>query len=254
MPPDPQPMDHQQRLELAWRIAGRLVARYNASLKAIGLYGSAARNQDGPYSDMEMFCVLKEPGESRNFEWCAGPWKAEVNVRGEEELRHEAAEFDGRWALTHGAFVHVLPLRDPEHYFDGLRELAMLHSSEDARVLIEEALVCDIYERVGKVRNAFAQQNHQALPTLAVLLAQRTAYILGLEHRHLYRTASSVLAEAVRLPNLPGGFTALTHLVMGGNLSDAALVASACDTLWAGLVYWAEERGYTLVASQDIPF
>lgn len=254
MSPDPQPMDHQQRLKLAQKIAGRLIARYNTSLKAIGLYGSVARNQDGPYSDIELFCVLRGSGETQNYEWCAGPWKAEVNVRGEEELRVEAARLPGRWALTHGAFVNVLPLMDPEHYFDGLRELVMQHSSEDWRTLIEEELICNIYEQVGKARNAFVQQNYQALPTLAVLLAQRTAYILGLEHRRLYQAASSVLDEAVKLPDLPEGFTALAHLVMAGNLSDASLVNSACNNLWSGLVRWADERGYTLVASREIPF
>jgi len=254
MSPDPQPMDHRQRLELARRIARRLAARYNASLKAIGLYGSVARNQDGPYSDIEMFCVLKEPGETRNFEWCAGPWKAEVNVRGEENLRGLAARLDERWALTHGAFVRVLPLMDPEHYFAGLQELVMHHAPEDFRLLIEEGLIDDMYERVGKIRNAFVRQQYQALPTLAVLLAQRTAYILGLEHRHLYQTASSLLDEAIQFPNLPEGFTSLAHLVMGGRLSDAALVESACDTLWAGLVRWADERSYTLVTPEEIPF
>lgn len=254
MYPDPQPMDHQQRLKLAERIAARLSTRYGPSVKAIGLYGSLARNQDGPYSDIEMFCVLKGPAESHNYEWCAGPWKAEVNVRGEETLLQEAAQLDSRWPLTHSAFVHILPLLDPEHYFGGLRELVMQHTPEDFHVLIEEGLIFDIYERIGKIRNAFARRDFQALPTLAILLAQRTTYILGLEHRHLYRTASSMLEEAIMLPDLPEGFQTLAHLVMSGELSDAAIVTSACDTLWSGLVRWAQERGYTLVAAQEIPF
>ena len=254
MYPDPQPMDHHQRLDLAERIAARLSARYGPSVKAIGLYGSLARNQDGLYSDSEMFCVLKGSGERHNYEWCAGPWKAEVNVRGEEDLRQEAAQLDGEWSLTHGAFVHILPLMDSEHSFDGLRELVMHHAPENFRVIIEEELVFEIYELIGKIRNAFIQKNTQALPTLAVLLAQQTAYILGLEHCYLYRTASSVLEEAVTLPDLPDGFQTLAHLVMTGELSDASMVASACETLWSGLVWWAEKRGYTLVASQEIPF
>lgn len=254
MYPDLQPMDHQQRLRLAEKIAARLRERYGLSVKAIGLYGSLARNQDGPYSDIEMFCVLMGAAESHNYEWCAGPWKAEVNVRGEETLRQEAAQLDDKWALTHSAFVYILPLLDPEHYFDGLSELVMQHAPEDFRALIEEGLIFDIYERIGKVRNAFALQHFQALPTLAVLLAQRTTYILGLEHRHLYRTASSMLEEALTLPDLPEGFQALARLVMSGALTDASVVASACDVLWSGLVQWAKERGYTLVASREIPF
>lgn len=127
-------------------------------------------------------------------------------------------------------------------------------SPEVFRAVIEEVLVRDIYELIGKVRNACVQKHAQALPTLAVELAHRTAYALGLEHRHLYGTSSSVLDEAMTMPDPPDGFRSLAHLVMTGDLQDAFTVASACNTLWLGLVRWAVGRGYTLVASQEIPF
>jgi kanamycin nucleotidyltransferase len=254
MYPVPEPMEHQQRMELAQMIAERLIARYGKVVKAIGLYGSLARNEDGPYSDIEMFCVLRAPGETRNYEWCAGSWKAEVNVRDEVSLRQEASQVDGRWARTHGKFVHIFPLTDPEDYFSGLRELVMSHPPELFREVIEEVLIADMYELIGKVRNAQVRGHDQALVVLAVELTQRTASALGLEHRHLYGTSSSVLDEAVRLPDPPEGFHSVAQMVMTGNLHHAPMIVSVCDTLWSGLVRWAEERNYTLVASQDIPF
>jgi kanamycin nucleotidyltransferase len=117
MVPDPQPMNDQQRLRLAHAIADRLLVRCGDLVKAIGLYGSLARNDDGPYSDSEMVCLLRPPGETRDDEWCAGPWKAEVNVRDAERLRAEAAQLEGDWALTQGADVHIFPLTDPEQSF-----------------------------------------------------------------------------------------------------------------------------------------
>lgn len=254
MYPIPEPMEHQQRVELAQMIAERLMARYGKSVKAIGLYGSLARNEDGPYSDIEMFCVLRTPGEIRTYEWCAGPWKAEVNVLDEVSLRQKASQVNGYWARTHGAFVRILPLTDTENYFGGLRELVMSHPPELFRAVIEEVLIGDIYELVGKVRNAHVRGRDQALAVLAVELTQRTAYALGLEHRHLYGTSSSVLDEAVKLSDPPDGFHVLAQMVMAGNLQHAPTIVSACDTLWLGLVRWAEKRGYTLVAAQDIPF
>lgn len=254
MYPIPEPMEHQQRMKLAQMIAERLITRYGTSVKAIGLYGSLARNEDGPYSDIEMFCVLRAPGETRNYEWCAGPWKAEVNVLDEVSLCQEASQVDGRWAQTHGAFLHVLPLTDPEDYFSGLRALVMSHPPEIYRAVVEEVLIGDIYEIIGKVRNAHMRGYDQALAVLAVELTQRTAYALGLAHRHLYGTSSSILDEALRLPDPPEGFHVLAQMVMTGNLQHAPVIVSGCDTLWSGLVRWAEERGYTLIASQDIPF
>ena len=111
----------------------------------------------------------------------------------EVSLRQEASQVDGRWARTHGKFVHIFPLTDPEDYFSGQRELVVSHPPE------------------------------------------------------LFR-------EAVRLPDPPEGFHPLAQMVMTGNLHHAPMIVSACNTLWSGLVRWAEERSYTLVASQDIPF
>ncbi|MFL5629162.1 MAG: nucleotidyltransferase domain-containing protein [Ktedonobacteraceae bacterium] len=108
MYPFPQPMNHQQRMRLAQAIAERLISRYGESVKALGLYGSLARNEDGPYSDIEMFCVLRKGEETHTYEWCTGPWKAEVNVLDEVSLRQEASQIDGRWALTHGAVIYRL--------------------------------------------------------------------------------------------------------------------------------------------------
>lgn len=56
------------------------------------------------------------------------------------------------------------------------------------------------------------------------------------------------------LPDPPQGFHFLADLVLRGDLRDASTLASVCDTLWAGLVSWARERKYTLVASEEIPF
>ncbi|HEX4203877.1 MAG TPA: kanamycin nucleotidyltransferase C-terminal domain-containing protein [Ktedonobacteraceae bacterium] len=237
MHPVPEPMEHQQRIELAQMIAQRLIVRHGKLVKAIGLYGSLARNEDGPYSDVEMFCVLREPGETRNYEWCTGPWKAEVNVIDEASLRQEASQVGGRWALTHGAFMHVLPLTDPENYFDELRELVLSHPSDCFREVIEEVLIGDIYELIGKIRNAHVKRQDQALAVLAVELTHRTAYALGLEHRHLYRTSSSVLDEAIALPHPPEGFHTLARMVMTGNLQHAATIVSVGDMLWLGLVH-----------------
>jgi kanamycin nucleotidyltransferase len=249
----PQPMAHQRREELARAIAERLLKRYGAGVKAIGIYGSLARGEDGPFSDIEMICVLRGVTEEHTYEWCAGPWKAEVNVLDEPTLQREAAELEGRWALTQGAFVDLRPLIDPEDCFGGLRALVMSHSPAAFRMVIEEVLIGDIYELIGKTRNARSAGRFHALPVLAVELARRTAMVLGLEHRHLYGTGSYVLEQAITLPSPPDGWLPLAEMIMRGDLRDHEGIAAACDALWAGLARWAEARGYTIVASREIP-
>lgn len=47
----PQPIKRTERMALVQEIADRLLAVYQECVHAIGLYGSTARDTDGPYSD-----------------------------------------------------------------------------------------------------------------------------------------------------------------------------------------------------------
>ena len=102
LPTDPRPQSRERRLALARQIARRLAEVHGPALKAVGVYGSTARGTDGPYSDLEMWCVLRTTGEDYAHEWTTGPWKAEVDVYSADLILAEAARVDGRWPLTHG--------------------------------------------------------------------------------------------------------------------------------------------------------
>jgi kanamycin nucleotidyltransferase len=250
----PEPISREDRLRLAWEIAGHARKAYGIELIAIGLYGSMARGEDGPYSDIEMFCVLRRPGAEFSVEWAAGPWKAEVDFYGEDVLLARAAAVDGRWPLTHGAYHQVKALHDPEGYFAQLRAVAAGRPPEAFAEAISATLVGELYEFVGKVRNAVAAGETLALPEWAMQMARYAAYVLGLHRRRLYTSGGRVLAEALTLPDRPAGFDALCDLVMSGRLSDPGAVAAACEALWAGLAAWAEQHGYPIVSESRIPF
>jgi kanamycin nucleotidyltransferase len=90
---EPQPRTHTDRMALAERIARRLFELHGQAVLAIGVYGSTARGQDGPYSDLEMMAIVRD-GEGHTHEWTAGPWKAEVNVRPLADALESAADLD----------------------------------------------------------------------------------------------------------------------------------------------------------------
>ena len=64
----PQPQTHSDRLDNMQRIAAALQAHYGARLLALGVYGSMARGSDGPFSDIEMHCILHGQGVETSFE------------------------------------------------------------------------------------------------------------------------------------------------------------------------------------------
>jgi kanamycin nucleotidyltransferase len=240
MPGGPQPMERERRLELAYRIAERVQRHYRERTLAVGIYGSLARGSDGPYSDIEMHCVLQGSGIERCHEWSAGPWKAEVNVYSADVVLRWAAEVDVDWSITHGAYTQVLPVHDPTGFFPRLRDTVLSQPDEAFRRAVRDVIVGELYERIGKIRNARAMGNDACLPYLAVDLAKVGACLLGLAHRHLYGSSSRLFPESLTLPHRPDGYDRLCRMVMSGELSDATRVADTSDTFWLGIESWAE--------------
>jgi kanamycin nucleotidyltransferase len=238
----PQPLDRNQRLEVAREITARIQHHYGDNVLAVGIYGSLARGTDGPYSDIEMHCVLRGNGVDECYEWSAGAWKAEVDVYSEDVALQWASEVDGDWSLTHGAWIEVLVMCDPTGFFCRLRDVALSQPDHVFQQVIRDVIVGELYERIGKVRNAQAAGHDACLPYLAVELVKFGACLLGLANRHLYTTSTRMFEESLALDGRPGGYDVLCRMVMAGELADPARIADACDAFWSGIERWAEER------------
>ena len=243
---EPQPRTHSERMVLAERISSRLFELHGQAVLAIGVYGSTARGQDGPYSDLEMMAIVRDD-EADTHEWTAGPWKAEVNVRRLADALESAAALDDDWPLAQGEFAHVLALHDPGGFFPTLRARVFEHGAAEFEALMRDVIVGDILELVGKWRNMQARGAFAGLPSLAVKLVQHTAWLIGMANRALYSTSSEVFAEALQMPDRPEGFDALCAQVMHGDLRDPVSLIAHCESLWRGIVKWAEDHRIALV-------
>jgi len=243
MPGGPKPMDRTRRLELAREIAAQIQRHYGDQVLAIGVYGSVARGTDGPYSDIEMHCVLRGSGVDICHEWSVGPWKAEVDVYSEDVILEWASEVDVDWSVTHGACTNVLLLYDPSDFFSRLRDVTFSRPEQVFQRVILDVIVGEIYERIGKIRNARAKKNDTCMPYLAVELAKIGAFLLGLASRHLYTAPTRLFEESLTLPGRPDGYDSLCRMVMMGELGDSARIADVADDFWSGVERWARERG-----------
>uniref|UniRef100_UPI003EBE8881 ANT(4')-I family aminoglycoside nucleotidyltransferase n=1 Tax=Bacillus cytotoxicus TaxID=580165 RepID=UPI003EBE8881 len=250
----PGKVTREERMKIAYTIANQILEKYGSNVKAIGIYGSLARKTDGPFSDIEMKCVLYSLKDSYSYEWTAGNWKAEVNFDSEENIVEEATTIEENWPLTHGQFFTMLPIYDPEGFFQELRQKA---SSID-KTIFEEAicktLVEEMYEYIGKVRNIEIQGPKTFLPTLAIKIATTGAMILGLHNKQYFTTSAQVLPEALAFTDKPEGFDALCEMVMSGNLSNHKQIMNVCENFWKGLLSWSAKKSYVIKCSNDVPF
>ncbi len=250
----PQALSRPQRMTIAHEIAERVKERFHSEVLAIGLYGSLAREEDGPYSDIELFGVLRTDHYQQVYEWCTAAWKAEVDLYGKQTLLERAARVEGSWPLTHSALQTVLPLYDPEQFFAELRRITQAAPPPLFRDAIERQLVDNVFEVIGKIRNTQVFGTSSALPALVVKLAQAVAMVVGLANRQCYTTGTQVLPEAMALPDLPDGFRELGQMILVGDLRDGQQLVAACERLWQGLNIWAERHEYQPLSPERIPF
>ncbi len=250
----PQPLSHTQRMAIAHEIVQQVKERFPLEVFAIGLYGSLARGEDGPYSDIELFGVLRVEQYEQCYEWCTAEWKAEVDLYGTRTLRERAARVDGQWPLTHSAFQTILPIEDPEHFFDEIRTIAQASPEARFREAIEHLMVDNVIECLGKIRNIQALKTPGALSPLVLKLGRWVAMMVGLANRQCYTTETHIFSEAVALSDLPDGFRELGQIILTGDLRDRQQLGAVCERLWHGLNIWMQNHSYQFISPRRIPF
>ncbi len=249
--PSPQPVTQQDRRKIAQHIARRVQVHFGDTLLALGIYGSLARGDDGPYSDIEMWAVMRQDGIERFIEWVAGPYKVQIDVFSRNVLWQDAARVEYDWPLTHGSMADVQPVFDPHGFFPQLRERILSRPQEDFDRAMRELIIDELYEMVGKIRNLRAAQDYGALAFFVQKLALSGAWMLGLAHQRYFSSAARTFDESLALGGAPAGYAGLLRYVMSGDLRPVPALFAAVDAFWDGVVEWAASRGLSITDSLD---
>ncbi|MED2693767.1 ANT(4')-I family aminoglycoside nucleotidyltransferase [Bacillus toyonensis] len=249
----PRKMTREERMKIAHTIANQVLVKYGSNVKAIGIYGSLARKTDGPFSDIEIKCILNSLEEGYSYEWTSGDWKAEVNIDCVKDIIEEATTVEENWPLTHGQFFNISPIYDPDEFFQELRQKAGSVENRFFKEAICKTLVEEMYEYMGKLRNIEFQGPKTFLPTLAMEISTTGAMILGLHNKRCFTTSAQVLPEAMSFTDKPDGFDVLCKMVMSGDLSDSKQIINSCEKYWENLLNWSANHDYMIKCSIDLP-
>jgi len=250
----PQRIDANQRRAVVDQIASRLTAAFGDSIIAVGLYGSTARGVDRDFSDVEMFCVLRNPGYDRRLEWICGGVKAEIELFGEDVIRRKSAELDDVWPVTHAAFANPKPIRGAPAFFAELRRLVYDHTEAQFHDAIRGIIVGELYEGLGKVRNAMLSRAYESLPRVTMRIAIMAELMVGLAHKHIYTAAGLATAESMNLTPRPGNHDELCTMVVGSELSNPNRISDVVERYWKSVIEWAVAERIDLAPVLSWPF
>ena len=243
----PEPIDHTNRLKIAESIADQLKNHFKERVIAIAVYGSLSKGTDGPYSDIEMDCVLDDLGRDQRLEWCGGGLKAEVDIFSVNSILKKAAEVGPKWAISHGIYIHFLPIYDPTNLYVHRLKTALSQPEYKFRQAMRDLIVEEMFEMEGKIRNAGKRKEFSTLAYYAVGQARWGALLLGLANRYMYSSFDKIFNESLELDGRPDGYDELCRLVISGEPSNPELVLNACEKYWSGVSAWAKEKGIKLI-------
>jgi kanamycin nucleotidyltransferase len=250
----PQPQDRAARLRMVDKIVDDLRATHGDRIIAIALYGSLAKGIDGPFSDIELFCVVQGNNIDYSHEWVYGVSKAEVNLYSEDMIQRSATSVDEKWSLSQGQLLAARPLYGEPAFFDHLSKLVLSPPPEEFNAVIRAMLVGEFYEWMGKLRNARSSGHTAYIPLMACHFVEFAAQMMGMAHRVCYTTGAKMLEESLQLTIRPDGYDELCGMVMAGQLSDSEQVTAALERCWAGIGVWAAVNGIEMDEHNRWPF
>jgi kanamycin nucleotidyltransferase len=239
-------MERTRRRQLAEELAAK-VARSRKDVVAVILFGSVARGDDGPDSDVELTAVVRRAGGAAQ-RFVLGGVLFNVYWRNAAGERRHMLEPDGD-ATRHG-FLDGLPLYDTHAWFAHLkRDVANLPASFYVRSA--ENALHEMYEYVCKARNA-RRRGDEANVVYATGVVGYLARVLAalLNHRH-YRSENTMTDEWRQFPDLPGDFGRLVGPLVGGSAPLQERYDSAI-ALWRLCRTWAARRRVRLRTVQNL--
>jgi kanamycin nucleotidyltransferase len=243
----PVPKNHTDRLSLATDIAERARRRFNAA--AVAAYGSLARGDDGPYSDIELICVADAVDDT--IEWLHDGWRIEVDVRSPDSLLHHASSVASDWSITHANYVYTLPIHDPDRFFGRLATVVKNAPQTAFDRAIANLCGGELHQAIAKLRNA-RSRGEPPPPGFVFYVAKIGYWLLGLANRHPYATASRALAESLSLAERLPGYDPLCRMALAGDITDSNAVFEACEAFWRGAAECAAARGMALDSSAHL--
>jgi kanamycin nucleotidyltransferase len=206
-------MTTKQRLQLADQLYRKLRRELGDKLRGFFVSGSTARGDDGPYSDIEMWSVVRKP-VPKSFGRLISGCVAEVEFMTYGEALNAVSEPSLRWPIKVDQFTRVVALRDEDRIIERIRNKLDSLNDDFFTACIRDGII-NLTEEVGKVRNAWIRKQEAALRQVAVYVAEITSYIVALENAATIPTARYQWYEHRDWKHVPNGYENALHSAAG---------------------------------------
>lgn len=203
-------MENVNRRSLARSLAEHLHIHYGAQVLLVGVYGSAARGNDTPWSDLDLLVVGTADLRFSERTLLIQSMPVHLAYFSEPELLTILDQPGLRWPETMGVLSTVQPLVGDPAQLVRWRERGQSHSEAVFRTNLERLLPGLVFESYGRIRSCGARNNwHDAgHAAIEVLYEMHTALCL-LNQRWVTHGYYAGFSEAFAFPLLPADYALL---------------------------------------------
>ena len=190
---------HEDLLAVARDITTMLLEKYGDEIVAVGLHGSVARGNVHEGSDIDFSVVTRNKDSVPEHELRVGNVLVSLGTGSRDEYLEAATRITYHWSIAGGEFLDFLALRDPDGFFDELRETwvkAMAGKSEMDFLLMARDNLFEAYEWAWKADRDLAERSdaETAISLNEGLIA--TALAIGLMTRTSWTSRGEAVAQA----------------------------------------------------------
>lgn len=234
-------MTHEERMAIAEELAQRIVSRHGDNVTAIAAYGSVAKNEDGPHSDLDLWVASREVIEGTRFFVYRG-LPISINYDTEEGRLKLAGRVTPQWPIDADELRQFIILFERGDFTSRLREAASNLRDEDFRKATQ-TLMARLCETTNKLTSAWDRRDHYGVLEQGRSLARGVAMVMGLVNKQYYPSWRGFYQTSKRMERQPRDYAHLLDLVGGFTTLDAEQVYSAGMELWANLCELVAEAG-----------
>lgn len=220
-------MEHASRIKLAQDLAGLMGARHGEALFVGGVFGSAARGDDTPFSDLDMLFVVRDGTAvaSRSFIVKDSPVNLKVVTAGELEATLAGPGVD--WPFWMGVLEALRPLVGDARHLARWRELGLALDPQTFLARAALHLPGLVFESYGRIRSCAVRHNERdAFPAALEVVYEIQQALCLINRRWVTRDYSAGLEQSFAFPLRPAGYEDLApRLLAARELSEIVMLA-----------------------------
>lgn len=237
---------HEERLELAQKICEEVKGVLRDDLRAFVIFASVAKNEDGPYSDVEMMAITTDRYEEYCSEFMRDGIRCEVDFTPLSSAIKYADEVDAEWPVAADQWHRFQPiyLKEGDDCLDRIREAAQRSLDAEEKFTHEICMAMLVgYEEIATMMNARERNVPSDVATGLSNFALTVLRLVGFINRHFYQSMRNAWEDSKALSDLPKDYARLIEIVHGEVACSLEDRYNAALELWENIKLWAAEQG-----------